>query len=794
MSEDFVTITVDDRELKAPKGAMLISVTDEHGIRIPRFCYHKKLSVAANCRMCLVEVEKAPKPMPACATPVMEGMVVHTRSPKAIAAQKSVMEFLLINHPLDCPICDQGGECELQDLSMGFGGDSSQYTDIKRVVFDRDIGPLISTELTRCIQCTRCIRFGEEIAGMRELGATDRGDRMQIGTFVEKSVDSEMSGNVIDICPVGALTAKPSRFSARSWEMVQHPAIAPHDGVGSNIYVHTFRGKVMRVVPRDNEALNEVWISDRDRFSYQAIHAEDRLTTPMIKEDGVWREADWEDALQKAVTGLQAAAAGQMAEQFGIWASPSATLEELYLLQKLARGLGSSNIDHRLRQLDFSDQQAAPVMPWLGQSIQSLEKLDAALLVGSNVRKEQPIIAHRVRKAVIKNQARVSFVNPRAFDWHFPVSQECVSSTRGMLEQLAAICKAAFDASGQAVPAHLADALNAVEVTAQHKQIVDELKQAEQSTVLLGNIAHYHPQFSALRALAAALAEQTGSVMGYLPEAADTAGAWLAGVLPHRDAAGAASSVAGKSFADMLQQPPKALLTFNVEPEFDTASPAQALRAVKSADCVVAISSFISDYMKDYADVILPLSVFTETSGTYVNAEGFWQNFRGVTAPMGESRPGWKILRVMGNLFDLEGFDYTSSEEVSQDIKEQCRDIQLNNALESTAPVKIQKANGGLQRVGDVPIYAIDTLVRRSAALQKTKDAAQECARMNARQAEQLGIVGASKVKVTQDGGHSYLPLVIDEGIPEGCVWIASAIPASITLGSAFGPVELEKV
>jgi NADH-quinone oxidoreductase subunit G len=794
MSEDFVTITVDDRELKAPKGAMLISVTDDAGIHIPRFCYHKKLSVAANCRMCLVDVEKAPKPMPACATPVMEGMVVHTRSPKAIAAQKSVMEFLLINHPLDCPICDQGGECELQDLSMGFGGDSSQYADIKRVVFDKDIGPLVQTELTRCIQCTRCIRFGEEIAGMRELGATDRGERMQIGTFVEKSVDSEMSGNIIDICPVGALTAKPSRFSARSWEMVQHPAIAPHDAVGSNIYVHTFRGKVTRVVPRENEAINEVWISDRDRFSYQGIHAQDRLTTPLIKEDGMWREADWEDALQKAVSGLQSVINSHGADQFGSWVSASATLEELYLLQKVLRGLGSHNIEHRLRQADFSDQHGAPIMPWLGQSVQSLEKLNAALLIGSHVRKEQPLIAHRLRKAAIKNQARISFVNPRAFDWHFPVSQQCVSSGSGMLEDLAAIAKAAYQASSQAVPAHLADVINGAQPEAQHKQIVEELSQAQKSTLLLGNIAHYHPQFAAIRALAAAIAEQTDSLLGYLPDAANTAGAWLAGALPQRGAAGQPLDNSGKTMADMLQQPCRALLTFNVEAEFDTSNGMQALSAVKAAEFVVAISSFVTDSMKEYADVVLPLSAFTETSGTYVNAEGVWQSFKGVTAPLGESRPGWKILRVMGNLFNLEGFDYTSSGDVKQEIKDQCQGIQLSNTLEHAAKVVVEKASAHLQRVGEVPIYAVDALVRRAAALQKTRDAAQDCVRINSRQAEQSGVAGAAKVKVTQDGGHSYLPLLIDEGVPDGCIWVAAGIPASLTLGNIFGPVELEKV
>ncbi len=794
MSEDLVNITVDDRELKAPKGAMLISVTDANGIRIPRFCYHNKLSVAANCRMCLVEVEKAPKPMPACATPVMEGMVVHTRSPKAIAAQKSVMEFLLINHPLDCPICDQGGECELQDLSVGFGGDSSQYAEIKRVVVDKDIGPLISTELTRCIQCTRCVRFGEEIAGMRELGATDRGDRMKIGTFVAKSVDSEMSGNVIDLCPVGALTAKPSRFSARSWEMVQHPAIAPHDSVGSNIYVHTFRGKVTRVVPRENEAINEVWISDRDRFSYQAVHAEDRLTTPMIKEDGQWREADWEEALQKAVSGIQAIVKNEDADQFGVWASPNATLEELYLLQKITRGIGSNNIDHRLRQSDFSDQDAAPVMPWLAQDIQNMRRLRAALLIGSNVRKEQPIIAHRLRQAAIKKDARISFINPRAFDWHFPVSHECIGSPRAMLDHLAAVAKAAFQVSKADVPAPLADIINGVNIEPEHTQIVEELVAAENATVLLGNLAQYHPQFAVIRVLADAIAQQTGSRFGYLPDAANSAGAWLAGALPHRTAGGVAASAAGKAFVDMIEQPCKALLTFNVEPELDSAYASSALQAAAAAEFVVAVSSFVTDTMRDYADVLLPLAVFTETSGTYVNAEGFWQSFRGVTEAVGEARPGWKILRVMGNLFNLDGFDYVASDEVRDEIRSACQSIELDNAVKVQAAVRLPAASSGVQRIGDVPIYAIDGLVRRAQALQRTVDARQDEVRMNSSQAEQLDVSAASKVKVMQGGKHAYLPLAIDDAIPDGCVWIAAGIQASSGLGRLYGDVEVEKV
>lgn len=783
MTEELVTFTVDGQELKAPKGSMLITATDAAGITVPRFCYHKKLSVAANCRMCLVDVEKAPKPLPACATPIMPGMIVHTKSARAIAAQKSVMEFLLINHPLDCPICDQGGECELQDVSMGFGGDVSQYSDIKRVVFDKDIGPLISTELTRCIQCTRCIRFGEEIAGMRELGAMDRGDRMVIGTFIEKSVDSEMSGNAIDVCPVGALTAKPSRFTARAWELVQHPAIAPHDGVGSNIFIHTWRGKVVRVVPRENEALNEVWISDRDRFSYQGLYAKDRLSQPMIKKDGVWLETTWDEALQTAVNGVQAVIRAHGADAFGAWVSPAATLEELYLLQKITRGLGSGNIEHRLRQVDFSDQAIAPVMPWLGQNIEALEKVNAALLIGSYVRKDQPMIAHRLRKAAVKNKAQISFVNPRKFDWHMPVAHECVSPD--MVQQLAAIAKACGVNA-----AHLSALLGAAKVDDTHQRVADELKQAQNATVLLGNIAMQHPQLAAIRQLAAAIAEATGSVLGYLPEAANTAGAWLAGAVPHRGVAGADVSIKGKPMADMVCN---ALLTFNIEPEFDCANGSKALNAVKAAGFVVAVNSFATDTMKAYADVILPLATFTETSGTYVNGEGFWQGFQGVTQPFGESRPGWKILRVLGNLFNLGGFEYTSSQEVKDELKAQCQSLQLSNKLAAQTPV-VEKFSGKLQRMGDAPIYTIDPLVRRATALQKTADAMQSAVHINSQQAQASGVMNAKKIKVTQADGYAYLPVAIDENIPDGCVWIAAATDSTASLGATFGAIEIEPI
>lgn len=791
MSDDMVTFFVDDIELTARKGSMLIKATDKAGIHIPRFCYHDKLSVAANCRMCLVEVEKAPKPMPACATPVMEGMVVHTKSPKAIAAQKSVMEFLLINHPLDCPICDQGGECELQDVSLGYGNDVSQYTDVKRVVLDKDIGPLISTELTRCIQCTRCVRFGEEIAGMRELGMVDRGDRERISTFIEKSVDSEMSGNVIDICPVGALTAKPSRYSARSWEMQQHASVSPHDAVGSNLFVHTFRDRINRVVPRENEAINEVWISDRDRFSYQGVYADDRATQPMIKKNGEWQVTDWDTALRFAAEGLLSVTQTQGAEQLGCWISPNATLEEHYLAQKLCRQVGSNNIDHRLRQTDFSDQDYAPVMPWLGRDIETIERLQAILLVGSHIRKEQPLIAHRFRKAFRHHQVKISAINPRRFEWRFKISNELFSTAEGMVYDLAAVANAV----GGIQQANLSELINSATPTDVHRAIAEELTSAgEAATIFIGNIAAQHPQFSVLRALSHAIAQQTGATLAYLPEAANTAGAWLAGSVPHRLAGGSAANVKGASIAEMLQSPKKALITINIEPEYDLANPAAAHRAILDAEFCVVINPYATQSMQDYADVILPQSAFYESSGTFVNAEGAWQSVRAVSSALGDSRPGWKILRVLGNLLNLDGFEYMSSEDVCEEVKSLCREIELSNQLSANAPMAALTATTGLQRVGEVPIYAVDSLVRRSTALQKTKDAEHNFIAINSTLASERGLQEGDKVKFSQAGSSEYASLRIDDDVADNCVWLAAAQPISIRMGETFAPIELEKV
>ncbi len=810
MTEELVTITVDGQELKAPKGAMLIEVTDKENIRVPRFCYHEKLSVSANCRMCLVEVEKAPKPMPACATPVMEGMVVHTRSAAAKAAQKSVMEFLLINHPLDCPICDQGGECELQDVAMAYGQDVSQYVEGKRVVFDQSIGPLIATELTRCIHCTRCVRFGEEIAGVREMGMTSRGDRSRIATYMDQAVTSELSGNVIDICPVGSLTAKPSRYSARAWEMIQHASIAPHDCVGSNIFVHTSRNDVIRVVPRDNEAINEVWISDRDRFSYEGINSEERLTAPMVKHEGEWKQVDWDFAIglasDKIIEILEDEEAG--ADKIAALVSPSSTLEELYLAQKLMRSMGSNNIDHRLRQSDFSDQDSAPVMPWLGQNIEDLENLNAALLIDSNVRKEQPMISHRLRKAAVNNAAQISFVNPRAYEFNFPVASNISVAQQNLVAELALIAAAAYKASKNAMAAHLKKMLTGLKPTVEHKAIVSQLKSAENSTVLLGNLAAMHPNFSALRALTEAIAKETGSVLGYLSEGANTAGAWLAGAVPHRGAAGEALVVEDESSeneaaetetvaqgyhaGDINEQSPSAVILLNVEPDFDSVHAVK--QTLQQANMVVAITAFDSPSLRETADVLLPSAAFAETSGTFVNVEGFWQSFKGVCPAQGESRPAWKILRVLANMLEQKDFDYMSSEEIRKELRDKCENIELNNASSADAVIEVKAADADLMRSGDVPMYAGDALLRRATSLQKAGDAQSLCVRLNLAEAARLGVADSETVSVSQGDANTQMDLVIDDSIPDGSAWIPMALQGSELLGNAFAAIKVEKV
>jgi len=783
-------IEINGKPLQVTDGAMVIEAADNAGITIPRFCYHNKLSVAANCRMCLVEVEKFPKPVPACATPVTDGMKIFTKSTLALEAQQSVMEFLLINHPLDCPICDQGGECDLQDIAVGFGQDVSRYTEQKRVVADKDIGPLIATEMTRCIHCTRCVRFGQEVAGIMELGATGRGDHMRIGTYVERTVASEMSGNVIDLCPVGALTSKPYRYTGRPWENAQAKSISAHDCLGSNIEIETRRNKVMRVLPDDNEEINELWLSDRDRFSYLGLKHEDRLQSPMIKQGNSWKEVDWQTALNYAYEGLKTVVKKDGVENIGTLVSPSATVEEMYLTQKLMRGIGSSNIDHRLRQSDFSDQDIAPQFPALGQSLTDLENNDAVLLVGSWIRKDQPIAAHRIRKASRKG-AKIMAVNAVDFDLNFDVEEKIITSPAEMVDSLAAITKALLTLTGKPAAEGLDALLSNVTASDAALDIAKHLHSADKATVILGTQAMLQPQLADLRALSNMIAELSGATMSALSDGANAAGAWLTGAIPHRRCGGKTSE--GKTASEMLSKGMNAFVLLDVEPELDSANPSVAMKAVNDADFVISMTPYVTDEMKDYADVLLPVSPFSETSGTYVNAEGTWQSFAGAVTPFAETRPAWKVLRVLGNIFELEGFDYITSEDVRDEAKQQAGALDTTNKMQWRCPATLAKQTDVdvINRIGVLPIYAVDSVVRRSEALQQTDDAIPACVIINAETAKQNKLEDEDNVVVTQNDVKLKLRVHIEDSIPNDCAVIPQGVQGVDVFDAAYSEITL---
>ncbi|HSD67981.1 MAG TPA: NADH-quinone oxidoreductase subunit NuoG, partial [Woeseiaceae bacterium] len=700
-------------------GQMLIQATDAIGAYVPRFCYHEKLSVAANCRMCLVEVQKIGKPMPACATPVSEGMTVFTKSPKAIAAQKATMEFLLINHPLDCPICDQGGECELQDLAMGFGRDVSRYHEKKRVVKDKDIGPLVSTDMTRCIHCTRCIRFGEEISGLQELGTTERGEDMKIGTYIEKSIDHELSANIIDLCPVGALNNKPYRYSARAWEMTQRASIGAHDCVGSNLYAHVLRGTVKRIVPRPNEAINETWISDRDRFAYEGIYSGDRLLTPRIRRADKWQDIGWEDALQELAEKL-----GRVDPQkLGILASPCSTVEELHLLSRLASHLGTANIDHRLRQQDFSDDDADGLFPWLGCEIAEVESCGAILVAGSKLRAEAPILAHRVRKAALRG-AQVAVADEEIGQYHFKVAAKLEGAD--LVRLLSGVVVAA--GAGKTLPPALRQLCKGVIPDSRQQAVAAMLENAAIGLVLIGQVASRHPAYSAIRALSAAIAELTGARLGFVSEGPNSAGACLAGVLPHRSDGGKRRQHAGLNVARMLDAELDAILLFGIEPDRDIAG-RDVLPRLSAAGFVAAFTAYDCESLRQSADLLLPIGTYAETSGTFVNCEGRWQSFAGIANSLGESRPGWKVLRVLGNLLDADGFDYESSEQLRDELRATLGELKPDNRYSGTRPLPAASGKTGTTTSTDIPMYSVDPVVRRAKALQLTPEARRGAAR-----------------------------------------------------------------
>ncbi len=779
-----VEIEIDGKKVEVQEGSMVMDAANRLGTYIPHFCYHKKLSIAANCRMCLVEVEKAPKPLPACATPVTQGMIVRTHSDKAVKAQKDVMQFLLINHPLDCPICDQGGECQLQDLAVGYGQSSSRYHEEKRVVVPKDAGPLISMkEMSRCIHCTRCVRFGQEIAGVMEFGMVGRGEHSEITSFVNDAVSSELSGNMIDLCPVGALTSKPFRYSARTWELSRRKSVSPHDSLGSNLIVQVKGATVMRVLPLENEAINECWLSDRDRFSYEGLNSEDRLTAPMIKQGGEWKTVDWQAALEYVAHGLRNIRHEHGANAIAALAAPYATLEELALLGKITRGLGSENIDFRLRQSDSSQDTA--VLPWLGMNIADVSKLKRVFVIGSHLRKDHPLLTAKLREAT-KRGATLSLLNASEGNPLMPVANKLTAAPSDWVAALAEVAVAVAQAKGLAVPVEFGHA----QPSATAKQVATSLLSGEPRAILLGNAAARHPQASQLHAVAQWIAEQTEARFGYLTEGANTVGGHLAKALP------ASGAVAQEFFAQTKQ----AYLLLHAEPELDCANPQQARAALDQAAMVVAMSPY--RHGLDVADVLLPVAPFSETSGTFVNAEGRAQSFNGSTRPLGDTRPGWKVLRVLGNLLGLDGFNYEASEEIRTEVlgAASLEGLDLASRLNnrSTQPLPAlqsaqQSAGTGLQRLADVPIYSSDAIVRRAKSLQQTADAKTPRASLSTALAAKLGVGDGATVRVKQGSGSVVLACEVDASLPDHVVRVPAGHPATAALGAMFGSLSVEK-
>jgi len=773
-----IEIEIDGKKVSVPEGSTVMHAADAVGTYIPHFCYHKKLSIAANCRMCLVEVEKAPKPMPACATPVAAGMVVRTKSDKAVKAQQAVMEFLLINHPLDCPICDQGGECQLQDLAVGYGGSASRYAEEKRVVLHKDVGPLISMEeMTRCIHCTRCVRFGQEIAGVMELGMIHRGEHSEITTITGGTVDSELSGNMIDLCPVGALTSKPFRYSARTWELSRRKSVSPHDSTGANLIVQVKRDQVLRVVPFENEAVNECWLADRDRFSYEALNTDRRLTRPMVRHDGQWRAVDWNTALDAVAKGLAAVRSSHGPTAIGALASEHGTVEELFLLGQIVRGLGSDSIDYRLRHADFRHGGG---VRWLGTSIASLSTLQRALVIGSFLRKDHPLFAARLRQAA-RSGAEVSSLHALQDDWAMPVAHYLVRPPSGWVQALAEIAAAVAALSDVASPVP-------VQASPAAQAIAESLRGGERKALLLGNAAAAHPQAAALLALANWIGAQTGSSVGFLSEAANTVGAQLVDARPRADGLDAAAML-GVGAAS----PVRAFLLLGTEPVLDSADGAAARATLESASLVVALTPF-NDANVEFAHVMLPIAPFTETSGTFVNAEGRVQSFQGVVKPLGEARPAWKVLRVLGNLLQLPGFEYDSTEAVRAAALGDAQSIssRLSNATGVTPSVPATVA-GGLERVADVPIYAGDALVRRAPSLQRTADAKPPVAGVPTTVWQQLGLQPDDRIRLTLGGRSVVLPARHDPTLAPTTLRVPAGHADTTALGAMFGNLTAEK-
>ncbi len=768
-----VELEIDGQKVEVLEGSMVMDAANKLGTYVPHFCYHKKLSIAANCRMCLVQVEKAPKPLPACATPVTQGMKVFTASEQARKAQAGVMEFLLINHPLDCPICDQGGECQLQDLAVGYGGSASRYQEEKRVVFHKNVGPLVSMEeMSRCIHCTRCVRFGQEIAGVMELGMLGRGEHSEITSFVGKTVDSELSGNMIDICPVGALTSKPFRYSARTWELSRRRSVSPHDSLGANLVVQVKGNRVMRVVPLENDAVNECWISDKDRFSYEGLNSEQRLTTPMIKQGGSWTEVDWQTALDFVARGLKDVASKHGGASIGMLISPHATTEEAYLAQKLARGLGSGNVDNRLRQTDFSADGKSAGVAWLGMKIAEVSELDRVLVVGSFMRKDHPLLAQRLRQ-IAKKRAQINLVNPHDDDQLMIIANKAVVAPSRMSAVLDGVLAALKGGSAEPVAADIARSLAG----------------GSNVGLFLGNAALQAVDAAQLQARVQAIADQLGSAnaearvrFGVIGEAANTVGAAIAGALPDAGALNARS---------MFETQLKAYVAVNAELALDAANGQLASQRLAGADLVVVLTPF--RHSESEADVLLPIAPFTETAGSFINTEGRVQSFTGVVRPLGESRPAWKVLRVIGNLLELDGFEYDTVEAVRADAIPADHEARLGNRGDVSIVPPAPMPQTGFERVADVPIHFADALVRRADALQHTADARVPMARFNPADLAALGVAAGSQVRLEQGGAQLTIGAIADAGVPARCVRLSAGHPATVSAGPMAGVLIVER-
>lgn len=780
-------IEIDGKKLTVPQGSTVMEAAHSAGAYIPHFCYHKKLSIVANCRMCLVEVEKAPKPLPACATPVTDGMKVYTHSVMAKQAQQGVMEFLLINHPLDCPICDQGGECQLQDLAVGYGGSASRYREAKRSVVSKEMGPLVAAEeMSRCIHCTRCVRFTEEVGGFQEIGMAHRGEFSEILPFLGRTVDSEISGNVIDLCPVGALTSKPFRYSARTWELSRRKSISPHDGLGSNIIVQVKHNKVMRVLPLENEAINECWLADRDRFSYEGLNAESRLNTPMIKQAGVWHETDWQHALDYVVHALNGVAAEHGKDAIGFLASPHSTTEELYLFQKLAREYGIYSIDYRSRRSDFRHDKDKLGAEWLGSQIVELLSADSVLVIGSSLRTEHPLLAARLRQAV-KKGTQLNIVHVASEQLLTQTHEHWVVSPLALVNALAQILKALLSLSGGSTSIEL----GAVHVEPKAQSIAQSLFQGNTVSIVLGNVAQHHPALSQIQSLSQEIARLTQARFGILSEAANSVGAELMGVLPTRGVFGARVE-SGLNAREMIETPRKAYLLLNTEVEFNSYNPRVATAAMKAAQTVIAMTSYRTDSLLDYADVLLPISPFSETAGSFINMEGRLQTFNGVVRPHGETRPAWKVLRVLGNQLALAGFDYTTVEDVRAEWQQKGEiSAGLNNALAGV--VADPRVQHGIVRVAEVPLYQADAICRHAPSLQKTVHAEDPVATANETLLATHNIQPGSEVVLSQGSGEVRVRITVDNQLPDGVIRLATAHVNTMALGGMLDPIEIRQ-